>query len=106
MPRGFEEDPLTVVRVFNDAMNAKMIDAALGLVDDDVIFIDASGQSHNGKTSVRNWMEVQARQNEKSEFVDLWISGNTVTWTVRIHSGDSIQMEKSEAVVLRGKINP
>ena len=104
MPKGYEEDPLTVVRVFSDALNAKMIDTALGLVDDEVVFIDATGQARNGKTSVRNWMETQARQNENSELVDLWIAGNTVTWTARIHAGDSIGMGKSEALVLRGKI--
>lgn len=104
MPHGFEEDPLTVVRIFNDNVNAKMIDGALGLVDDNVIFIDATGQAHDGKAFVRNWMQAEVQENDKSEISDLWISGNTVTWTARISSGDPLELETSEAVVQNGKI--
>jgi hypothetical protein len=104
IPEGFAGDPLTVVRVFNDTLNSKMIDAGLGLVDDNVLFIDATGQAHYGKSFVRSWMQSQVWQNDQSEISDLWISTDTVTWTARIHSGDSRQLAKSEAVIRGGKI--
>jgi hypothetical protein len=104
MPEGFEEDPLTVVRVFNDARNAKMIDPSLSLIDDDVEFVDQSGQAFSGKTPIRKWLQERARQEDQSELCDLWVSGDTVVWTERVLDDGAVHMTKSAAVVERGKI--
>ena len=104
IPPGFEDDPLTVVRVFNDDVNARMTDAAVDLIDDDAVFIDQTGHTFSGKTNVGGWLQERVKRNERYEFCDLWVSGDRVIWTERVFTADSLRVEKNEAIVQRGRI--
>lgn len=102
IPQEFERDPLTIVRVLNEAMNAHQFDIALDFFDDEVIFTDAAGKTANGKASVRVWM--QSRSHQHSDLCDVWLSGNTITWMTRAHEDGTVRHDKIEAVLRDGKI--
>lgn len=104
IPPGFENDPLTVIRVFDNDVDAGLVDAALDLIDDNVEFIDQTGQAFSGKSQVRSWLQQQTKEDDKSELCDLWLSGDKVVWTERVLIGEAVSTAKREAIVERGKI--
>ncbi len=104
IPPGFENDPLTVVRVFDDDVDAGLIDAALELIDDNVEFIDQTGRAFSGKSEVRSWLQEQADQDDESELSDLWLSGDKVVWAERVSNNGEMSTAKREAIVEQGKI--
>ena len=99
VPAGFERDPLTIVRVLTDALNEQQFDGALAFFADDVAFTGEAGETSTGKSSVLTWMQTRAQQ--RSDLCDVWLAGDTVTWTVRTSDHGTM---KSQAVLQDGKI--
>ncbi len=97
-----ESDPLTVIRMFTDALCAKNLDAAMALLAEDVVFGDSLGQAQGGKAQIRGWLG-QADY-DCVELCDVWLSDGAVDWTVRVYKGDSLRIGIGSALVKSGKI--
>ena len=99
IPTGLEQDPLTIVHVLTESLNDQQYDGALNLFADDVWVTTASGETYTGKSSVQSWMMGHGKR--RSDLCDVWLAGNTITWTVRTDDQGTL---KSQAVVRDGKI--
>lgn len=102
-PESLTQDPLWVIRKFNDSLNSRNVDVALALFADPVLFKDSAGQIITDRDSLRGWLQTEAVQNDQSEFSDISLMGSTVTWAVRVFRGDSVYQSQNTAVVQGGK---
>jgi len=102
MPDGFPQDPLVMVRVLNETMNSQQFSVAQSIFADDITFINSDGKTYTGKTAAREWM--QTRYHPPSEVSDIWLTGETIAWRVRIRENGVVRHAKSEAVMRDGKI--
>lgn len=97
-------DPLTVVRQFTDAMGVGNVNQAMALFADDVAFADQADQIQYGKPFVQQWLTQELPRQMNAQLADISISGNAVSWTVRISAKNQSTLAKSAAVVQGGKI--
>jgi hypothetical protein len=84
-----ESDPLTVLRMFTNALDAGNIDSALSLLEEENPVFSA-------------WLA--EADYDHIELSDVWISENAIDWTVRIYNGDAYTWGIGSAIVDGGKI--
>jgi hypothetical protein len=78
-------DPESVVKSWNDALNAGDVDAALEYLDDNAVVTivpPPAGMSgvFSGKEQIRGWYEGNAALNGTNEFVEITVNGDNVSW--------------------------
>jgi SnoaL-like protein len=98
------DDPLWVIRTFNDRLNERNVEASQSLLAQDVTFTDDADQVSVGRASMRRWLQFQVCCQAQSEISDIWFSGDTVMWISRVHSESASFSSQNAAVIRRGKI--
>jgi uncharacterized protein (TIGR02246 family) len=71
-------DPLSVLRAFDTAMNARDVEAALALFAEDAVFNAPSG-SFRGRGQIRGYLQSLVTRNYRSEELQTQVAGNRVT---------------------------
>ncbi len=100
-----KQDPLWVVRTFNDALNSRKVDAALARFAERAVFVDASGRSSTDRDTLARWLHSQICENAQSELSDIWMNAGSVTFTTRVHRGDAILQSEYHVEIDGGKID-
>lgn len=98
------QDPVWIVRTFGDALNRRDVNGALALFADHAVLVDPAHAGSADRTVLRNWLQSQACENDRSELSDLWVSSEAVTWTARVHRGDAVLGYQYHAEVKDGRI--
>lgn len=95
-------DPLTILRMFCEFLQAGQIDAAVNLLADDVVLTASDGEATVGRAAARAWLS--RLDFSGIELCDIWLAGDQIAWTAREYSGDVWSLWSAWATIQNGKI--